>query len=250
MTEERIGRELEFHNQRFGSETDPRQSVGKWYHALADAFVDYNATIKRFSKDKTVLEYGCGLSYFSDEYISIIKNCKQFTGIDISDVAIKKSNLEAAKFNLNNCEFIAMNAEATNFSGESFDLVYGSGIIHHLDVTRSFTEIARILKKDGIAVFIEPLGHNFLINKFRKKTPELRTPDEHPLVMSDFETAKEYFSGVQLSFFGLTTVGAVLFLNTKLYSSINSICKKIDSMLFKSSFFRKNAWMAVIILKK
>lgn len=42
-------------------------------------------------------------------------------------------------------------------------------------------------------MFFEPLGHNLLINLYRRLTPELRTEDEHPLVACDLERLVNYF---------------------------------------------------------
>jgi hypothetical protein len=36
----------------------------------------------------------------------------------------------------------------------------------------------------GWALFSEPLGHNPLVNWYRNRTPEQRTEDEHPLLLS------------------------------------------------------------------
>src|SRR3546814_11483257 len=80
------------------------------------------------------------------------------TGIDISDVAIEKGRERARQKGFTNVRLEAMNAEAMTFPDDSFDLVFGSGIIHHLDIDRAFGEIARVLRPGGRAVFIEPLG--------------------------------------------------------------------------------------------
>jgi ubiquinone/menaquinone biosynthesis C-methylase UbiE len=40
-----------------------------------------------------------------------------------------------------------LEAENLSFSNDSFDLVCGSGILHHLDLNRSYKEIQRVLKK-------------------------------------------------------------------------------------------------------
>src|SRR5438270_352918 len=61
-------------------------------------------------------------------------------------------------------DFAVMDAEHTTFPDASFDLIVGSGILHHLDLDRTYTEIARLLAPGGRAVFVEPLGHNALIN--------------------------------------------------------------------------------------
>ena len=51
-----------------------------------------------------------------------------------------------------------MDAEHTNFPDNSFDVVTGSAILHHLNIENCYQELHRILKKDGHAVFKEPMG--------------------------------------------------------------------------------------------
>ena len=61
------------------------------------------------------------------------------------------------------------------------------------------------LKRGGEGFFLESLGHNRLINLYRRSAPRFRTPDEHPLVISDFEPATRYFGSVDAEFFHLTS---------------------------------------------
>jgi len=60
--------------------------------------------------------------------------------------------------------------------------VCGSGTLHHLYIDAAFKELVRVLKPNGCVVFFEPLGHNFLINLYRKLTPSMHSEDEHPLL--------------------------------------------------------------------
>ena len=48
--------------------------------------------------------------------------------------------------------------EALDLPEASFDLVCGSGILHHLALERAYGEVARVLAPTGSAVFSEPLG--------------------------------------------------------------------------------------------
>ena len=45
-------------------------------------------------------------------------------------------------------------------------------------------------------MFVEPLGHHPLITADRRRTPALRTIDEHPLLLGDLEQAREQFRAV------------------------------------------------------
>ena len=187
--------------------------------------------------------YGCGADLPPEEWF---KNCEKVVGIDISEEAINQVIKKMKAKNLEG-DFFVRNAEETGFNENSFDVVVGSGIIHHLDCNKTYFELSGILKKDGRAIFIEPLGHNPIINFYRKLTPDIRTDDEHPLLMSDLKLLKKYFSDVKLEFYGLVTLLAVPFRKTFLYSGVSSLLKKIDkALLTLIPFLRRYAWMVII----
>ncbi len=50
-----------------------------------------------------------------------------------------------------------MNCEHTDFPDASFDIVHGSGILHHIGLDQSLCEVWRLLVNGGVAVFLEPL---------------------------------------------------------------------------------------------
>lgn len=121
------------------------------------------------------------------------------TGIDISSRRVSEANSLIERENLKaNATVIKMNAENLEFPDESFDLVVGMAILHHLDLELVLPEISRVLKENGEAIFLEPLGGNPIINYYRKRTPDLRTPDEHPLVEKDFEIIYTYFDCLEM----------------------------------------------------
>ena len=64
-------------------------------------------------------------------------------GMDLSDVAVRKAAEEAARAGLSNATFRCMNAESLDFPDASFDVVFGKGIIHHLDLDRTFRAVRR-----------------------------------------------------------------------------------------------------------
>ena len=85
-------------------------------------------------------------------------NPKKVTGIDISEISIQKAK-DKIKSN-SNVELVVDNCEKTKFNDNTFDIVYGTGILHHLDIKLCLKEIQRILKPGGRLLFIEPLGTN------------------------------------------------------------------------------------------
>lgn len=241
---ERIEREKEFHNHRFAENT--RKPLDKYYSISNNTRKLFLDIMNTDLMGKKVLEYGCGTGSFS---FDLAKGGAKVYGIDISEVAINTAKREA-KFTdySEQIEFTVMNAEELQFENDFFDRVCGNSILHHLDLKKALNELKRVLKKDGNAVFVEPLGHNPFINLYRKLTPKLRSEDEHPLKVKDLELFKDYFSDIKITYFHLTTLLAVPFRNTKLFNTVLALLSKIDSVLFMFEIFRRNAWMIVVEL--
>ena len=145
--------------------------------------------------------------------------------------------------------FAEMNAEALVLPDDSFDLVCGTGIIHHLELHTAFAEVARVLKPSGRAVFYEPMGHNPLIKLYRNRTPEMRTPDEHPLLVSDFVLAREYFGSVDIRYFHLFSIAGGPLRRKRIGRPIATALEAIDSLLLKPGSIGKHAWMVLLQLR-
>jgi SAM-dependent methyltransferase len=249
MNDLRKERERDFHNQRFGAERDIREPLNKWYGALAAGSQAQNELVRQYGGGSKVLEYGCsdGMISISDR---LVQNTAHFHGIDISDKAIERARQTCASKGLTNCDFTVMDAENLKFSDNEFDLVFGRGILHHLDLSKCFAEISRVLRPSGKAIFTEPLGHNPAINLFRKMTPQYRTEDEHPLVMDDLKIARGAFREVECKFFGLSTLAAVPFNATAVGSAMMKFCQRADSFLLRIPPIQRHAWSVLIILTK
>jgi SAM-dependent methyltransferase len=144
-----------------------------------------------------------------------------------------------------------MDAENLQFPDASFDLVCGSGILHHLKLDQAYAEISRVLTPSGAAIFLEPLGHNPFINLYRRMTPELRSVDEHPLLLSDLELARNYFESIDTRFFHLATLAGVGARSSKHFGSVVGALDELDATLFAMiPWLRKFAWISVITLQK
>jgi SAM-dependent methyltransferase len=164
-------------------------------------------------------------------------------------VSVEKNRRTAAC--VDGLTYEVMDAEATTFPNESFDLIGGVGILHHLDLQRCCTEISRLLKEGGSAIFVEPLGHNPLLNCFRALTPQLRTRDEHPLLMRDLQSLTAFFGDVRVEFYYLTALGAVLLPAEWACRAAVKVLNPLDQMLFRFlPFLRKHAWSVVLTITK
>ena len=147
-------------------------------------------------------------------------------------------------------EFILDNCEDLSLGSDSFEIVYGTGVLHHLKLNLAIKEIARVLKKNGKIIFVEPLGTNPLINLYRKMTPKSRSKDEHPFTKKDFVFIKNHFAELKIRYYGFLTLIFYPFYKNTSTSKFFFILKNLDQILFKFKFFRNFAWSVLIVGKK
>ena len=199
------------------------------------------------AKNSDILDYGCGIGPSIKKVVKF--GPKKITGIDISEVSIKKAK-EEIKDTQVKIELSVDNCEKTKFNENKFDIVYGLGILHHLDFSKCLSEISRILKPNGSLIFVEPLGTNPLINLYRKFTPNSRSIDEHPLTEKDFSILRENFKDVKIKYYGFLTLIFFPFYSNPKKSILFKIIKSVDQFLFKVKIFRLFAWTVLIKARK
>ncbi len=244
---ERIARERDFHNQRFADNTERETRTRRFYDAIAYGFESFRQRVTAVSRGRTVLEYGCG-----DEIMAfdLSPTARHVTGIDISDVAIHLAERQASQRGLMNVKFHVDNAEDMHIPDGSVDVVVGSGIIHHLDIERSMQELRRVMREGGVAIFAEPLGHNPVVNWYRNRTPELRTPDEHPLLVRDLKAMARRFRSSRVTYFGMIApLLGLVSRNVRSSSPLTRAVWALDRLVCKVPFFNRYAWFCVVELQ-
>jgi SAM-dependent methyltransferase len=106
-------------------------------------------------------------------------------GARVSALDISAGQLEvlsaAARADGLEIETHAGEAEQLPWPDATFDLVYGNGVLHHVDIERTIAEVRRVLRPGGQVAFIEPLPYNPAIWIYRRLAEGVRTPDERPL---------------------------------------------------------------------
>ncbi len=215
--EVRVKAEAEFHDSTYQSGT--RKSISRFYDLMEESSRFYRNFLGARAAGKQVLEYGCGEN--SAAPFLADRGAQAIVGIDISNVAIeeaKKAHSHIRGSSPGAIQYLLMNAEKLEFTDNSFDLICGIAILHHLDLDKAYGEIARTLRPGGSAVFLEPLAHNPLINLYRRLTPHLRTEDEHPLLMRDIAHAKSYFGQVEVQYYNLSSLLALVCARTPVFS--------------------------------
>ena len=250
---ERVLREAAFHDALAESDGRP---ADRFYAVNGRSWTCYCETLLRevrlrsISRPARVLEYGCGIGSYSSR--TLAEHGFGSTGIDISPLSVAAAEASAAEeFPGLDLDFRVMNAETLEFPDASFDVVCGNGILHHLDLDRAYGQIARVLEPGGCGVFTEPLGHNPLINLYRRLTPEQRTSDEHPLRMRDLRRARSYFEQVDARHFHLLGLLAIPFSGRRGFDSLLGVLDRADDVVLdRHSPLRRYAWFSVLRLAR
>ena len=87
-------------------------------------------------RDKRVLLYGCGPAHETRRFVQ--SGAAHVSGIDISDAEIAQAQRTAREDGYEDrVDFRAGDAHATGFPDDSFDLIVGIAILHHLDVPQA-----------------------------------------------------------------------------------------------------------------
>ena len=182
MREIDIDAERRFENEKaLGG--DAREKQSKFYWATVLETEGHTELINRSIRKKIVLEIGCASG---KDAISYCKFVDYYTGVDISDEAIKSCEAR----NIKNAKFVCTDGHKIPAEDCTFDCVIVNSLLHHLDLETSFIEISRVLKDDGKLLFREPLGTNPFFQFYRYITPKSRTVDERPFTFKDLKLFK------------------------------------------------------------
>ncbi len=123
-------------------QTGREQVLGKLRKALGGALPVFDRS----------LEIGAGTGYFSLHLLmSGVVGRATCTDISPGMVAALEQNAERLDLEV---EALVADAERLPFEDDSFDLVVGHAVLHHLpDLTQAFAELFRVLKPGGTIVF-------------------------------------------------------------------------------------------------
>jgi SAM-dependent methyltransferase len=99
------------------------------------------------------LEIGSGTGYFSLNLVQL-GVIGTLTATDISPGMLARLASTAESLGLDGVTTVVTEAEALPFEDESFDLVLGHAVLHHIpDLDRAFAEFKRVLRPGGAIVF-------------------------------------------------------------------------------------------------
>lgn len=133
-----------------------------------------------------VLEYGCGVGYLA---AILAREGALVSAFDLSErsVAVTRHRLQANELS---GEISVAAGEDLPYASDSFDIVIGTSVLHHLEVSRAAPELYRVLRPGGRGTFLEPMGMNPLLNFARDHLYYRQKTDrgaDHPLTYQDLE---------------------------------------------------------------
>ncbi len=122
------------------------------------------------------LEIGAGTGYFGLNLMQV-GTIERLTATDISSGMLDSLKASASALGLDVTTTVT-EAESLPFADESFDLVLGHAVLHHIpDLPAAFTEFHRVLRPGGMVVFCgEPSRYGDRIATVPKRVGTLLAP--------------------------------------------------------------------------
>lgn len=137
--------------------------TGYYFALLSDALAKVNFPEAK-DRHLSILELGCGFGSATFPLLRLLPNADVIASeFSVAMLLALKSKLDQEKMT-QRCALLQLNAEDLDFKPNSFDLIAGAAILHHLFrpeevIKQSF----RILKPGGVAIFFEPFENGYSI---------------------------------------------------------------------------------------
>jgi ubiquinone/menaquinone biosynthesis C-methylase UbiE len=182
--------------------TEPVGSAG-FFHELDEYRFDklrYLPQVVDFSgyQGKRLLEVGCGAGI---DLVRFARGGAIVTGVDLAQVSIDLAQKNFAQNGLEG-DLRVMDGEALVFPDNSFDVVYGHGVLQYTaDASQMVREMHRVLKPDGEAIFMVYNKYSWLnaLSKLMKVDLEHEdAPVLNKYSIGEFKTMLRPFAQVRI----------------------------------------------------
>jgi len=200
---------------------------------------------------KRVLEIGCGTGI-----VSVILAKRGAQHVEAFDISMKSVELAAKRAKANDVadqiHFQAMSVYEMDYPENSFDLIVGLNVLHHIKIEDVVDKIYNSLKPGGSAYFLEPFGNALWLERLRLLIPvRVREEDkshyQEKLKYKDVETFRLRFDKVECTEFHLfSRLDRVV----KSRNLLNGLGKMDEWLLASLPFLRKYSRKIVIKLEK
>lgn len=218
----------------------------------------YQIAAELFTEGSSLLDFGSGPG----------ENALRFTriGYQVEGFDISESNIEVSRklFERYECaskgNFQVSPAEILPYQDNTFDMIAGVDILHHVDIKKSVSECRRVLKPGGTAIFREPVEvpvldkiRNTGIVKFfapKSKSFELHiTDDERKLNSDDIKIIESIFPSMELKRYSILARFDKFFREGS--DPEPSFLEKLDHLLMNNiPFLKYLGGVIIFVLKK
>jgi 2-polyprenyl-3-methyl-5-hydroxy-6-metoxy-1,4-benzoquinol methylase len=205
-------------------------------------------------KGKVLLDCGCGPGHTS---VMLAKRGAIVTAFDTADGQLDTAR-RLAQANGVNVTFLCKPFEELDFPDESFDVVFGTFVLHHVDLPKASQQLARVLKPGGKAVFIENSALNPLLMAARSKVcgrlgvPQYSDDHEHPLTRRDIATLQSAFPGACTIHFPSFLFFRLLdfYVFKKRWSWMTALLRQCDQLAGSIPTVRRYGYLQIVELGK
>jgi SAM-dependent methyltransferase len=207
------------------------------YHLLGDV------------KGRDVLDLGCG-SGMNTTLLAL--RGARVHGLDISPALIQLAGQRLAANDITGgVRFLIGSAHAIDLPDDSIDVVFGIAILHHLDLDQTASEVFRVLRPGGRAIFQEPVRNSRIVGAIRRLIP-YHAPDvspyERPLTDGEVARFARRFASMRIRAFWLPHVSVVQVI-PRLRGWVDA-AHRLDRKLLETNILTKFAAVRVFELTK
>jgi SAM-dependent methyltransferase len=166
-------------------------------------------------RGRRVLDLGCGHGMAT---VVLARRGARMTACDLSLEYLREARARAVANGVT-ANWALADGQRLPFADAAFDRIWGSAILHHLDLRHAGPELRRVLRPGGVAVFCEPWGENPVLSWARRHLPypgKERTADEKPLGRRDLPQLRVSFPQLEVTGHQLLAMASLLIGNGRL----------------------------------
>jgi ubiquinone/menaquinone biosynthesis C-methylase UbiE len=237
--------------REFWDEHAQQQFIAGWKPS-ADENVDHIMAALGDVRGQRILDLGSGAG---DLTLRLVDAGARVTALDVSAGQIELARALIGQLRPEaEIEFVVAPVETTGLQSDSYDMVVGKWILHHVDVPNALAETRRLLRPLGRAIFFENHDRNRLLALSRAHVAgrfgvsRFGTPTEHPLSRSDMELVKRTFGGVELEYPEFYCVRMVSSRVLRYHG--HAIATRVDKLLWRLKWLRPFSWHVLIKVVK
>lgn len=201
---------------------------------------------------KRILELGCGAGGTA---VIFARKGAQVLAVDLFQDQAEKTLQMAREYGVSDRVRVAvMNAENLACQSETFDFVFSKSVLVLTDQEAVAAESARVLKRDGKAIFLENLKYHPFVYICRKLFIPYSSKVRY-ITRRDIERIGRHFSFLDHREFHFLTIGSLFWSKVikskKMYKWTLEMLMSVDEKLLTAApLLRRNCWITAMICHK